>query len=164
MNQTEVLIAYRRSWKRTLLGSLVVATLALLMMVWMWPAIKSGLYSEGIRFKVGAVILGSIPGGNLVLYLWHAVNAGYYQRDVTVTLDATALTCSIPGDLMSQSFSVAIDETTEINKMDSDSGPEAFRIQTHSATFNLFGNYGIPSRRIVNEITRVRPSIVVGIA
>lgn len=151
MNQTTVLIAYRRSWKRTLLGSLLVCTLILLFAAWLWPTSKS----------VGWVFF---LGFNFVMYLWHAVNASYYKRDVIVTLDSTTLICSIPGNLHSKSYSVAIDEITEINKIDSDSGPEAFRIHTQSATFNLYGNYGIPTRRIVNEIARIRPSIVIGTA
>ena len=164
MNKTTALIAYRRSWKRTFSISLVTGVFALLIAVCIWPFLNTGLFSDGVRPKVFSVGIGLVLGVNLVMSLWIAITVASIRRDVCVTLDATALTCSIPGELHSKSFSVAIDEITEINKIDSDSGPEAFRIHTQSATFDLYGNYGIPSRRIVNEITRIRPSIVVGTA
>ncbi|MEZ6040112.1 MAG: hypothetical protein R3C20_06380 [Planctomycetaceae bacterium] len=106
--------------------------------------------------------MGLILGVNLVISLWIAITVASIRRDVCVTLDTKSLTCSIPGDLVSKSFSVVLEDITEINKIDFDGGPESFRIHTLSGTFELYGNYGIPTRRIVNEIARIRPTVIVG--
>ena len=164
MNKAPVLIAFRRSWKRTFATALFTSAVALLIAVYIWPFLSHGLFADGVRPKVFSVGIGLVLIVNLVMSLWIAITVASIRRDVCVTLDTTALTCSIPGDLHSKSFSVSIDEITAINKIDFDSGPESFRIHTQSACFDLFGNYGVPSRRIVNEITRIRPSIVIGTA
>jgi hypothetical protein len=162
VTNTTSLIAYRRSWKRTFAFSLFTAAFALFLAVYLWPLYGNGLYSDGIRPKVFFVGMCLVLGINLVMSLWIAITVASIRRDVSVTLDTKALTCSIPGELISKSFSVPLEDITEINKIDSDSGPEAFRIHTPSGTFNLYGNYGIPTRRIVNEIAKLRPSVIMG--
>lgn len=164
MNKAPALIAYRRSWKREFANAFVTGLIALFLAICFWPYLSTGHVADGIRPKVFLVGMWLVLGGNLMMSLWIAISVASIRRDVCVTLDTTALTCSIPGDLHSKSFSVSIDEITAINKIDFDSGPESFRIHTQSASFDLFGNYGVPSRRIVNEITRIRPSIVIGTA
>ncbi|TWU06090.1 hypothetical protein Pla52n_18100 [Stieleria varia] len=86
------------------------------MAVYMWPLLFPVLYSDGIRAKVFSVGMGLVLGVNLVMSLWIAITVASIRRDVCVTLDTKALTCSIPGELVSKSFSVALDDITEINK------------------------------------------------
>ena len=162
MSRTTTLFAYRRSWIRTLAISIFTSALVVFLSVNIWPWVGVCLSSDRIGPKLGTVIMGLILGVNLVTSLWIAITVASIRRDVCVTLDTKSLTCSIPGDLVSKSFSVVLEDITEINKIDSDSGPEAFRIHTPSGTFNLYGNYGIPTRRIVNEIAKLRPSVIMG--
>jgi hypothetical protein len=162
VSDTTSLIAYRRSWKRTFAFSVFTAAVALLLAVYMWPLYGNGLSTDGIRPKVFFVGMFLCFGVNVLGSLWIAITVASIRRDVCVTLDTEALTCSIPGELVSKSFSVALEDITEINKIDSDSGPEVFRIHTQSGMFDLYGNYGIPARRIVNEIAKLRPSVIIG--
>jgi hypothetical protein len=152
-NRENIVLEYRRSWKREIVYSLLILLSATVLVY----VLLRLLADQGLMPKI---IGWTLLLFNYSIFGWNIATLLKRREDFFCTLYEKYIECHVPVSGMGDSFQIALDDIAEIHL--DNSGEDQAKIYLHTQdgrSLWLTSNFGNPARKLLRRIRQMRPEI-----